>query len=78
MHVSYKKLFKLLIDKEIKKVEFSHLCDISGSTLAKLSSDKYVSLEVLCKACLVLNCTLDDIVEVIKDEEDSKYKIIKQ
>ena len=68
MRVSYNKLFKLLIDKGIKKVEFSHLCDISGSTLAKLSANKFVSLEVLCKACVVLDCTLDDIVEIIKED----------
>ena len=77
MKVCYNKLFKLLIDKGIKKVEFAHLCEISGSTLAKLSSNKFVSLDVLCKACIALDCTLDDIVEIIKDNEDEKYEVIK-
>lgn len=67
MHVCYNKLFKLLIDKGLRKVEFAKMCDISGSTLAKLSNNKFVSLEVLCKICVNLDCTLDDIVDIIQD-----------
>ena len=67
MQVNYNKLFKLLIDKNLKKVEFARLCNISGSTLAKLSNNKYVSLEVLTKICVFLDCTFDDIVEIVKE-----------
>lgn len=69
MNVCYNKLFKRLIDKGMKKTEFANVCEISGATLAKLSNNKFVSLEVLCKACIVLDCTFDDIVEIIKEED---------
>lgn len=77
MHVSYNKLFKLLIDKGLRKVEFANICDISGSTLAKLSNNKFVSLEVLCKICVNLDCTLDDIVDIIHDEKDDMSEFAK-
>ena len=62
MNVSYKKLFKLLIDKEIKKTVFAKNANISQNTLAKLSKNEYVSMEVLFKICTYLNCTFDDVV----------------
>lgn len=65
MNVSYKKLFKLLIDKEIKKTVFAKNANISQNTLAKLSKNEYVSMEVLVKICTYLNCTFDDIVEIV-------------
>ena len=67
MKVSYKKFFKLLIDKEYKKTQFAELAGISQNTMAKLGKDEMVSLESLVKICNVLNCTLDDIVELTKD-----------
>ena len=67
MNVSYKKLFKLLIDKEIKKTVFAKNANISQNTLAKLSKNEYVSMEVLFKICTYLNCTFDDVVEIVKD-----------
>ncbi len=67
MNVSYKKLFKLLIDKEIKKTVFAKNANISQNTLAKLSKNEYVSMEVLVKICTYLNCTFDDVVEIVKD-----------
>lgn len=78
MHVSYNKLFKLLIDKGLRKGEFANKCDICGSTLAKLSSNKFVSLEVLCRVCVFLDCTLDDIVEIIKDEAEDANGAVEQ
>lgn len=68
MQVCYNKLFKLLIDRGLRKCEFAKMCNISGSTLAKLSNNKFVSLEVLCRICLNLDCTFDDIVEIVKTE----------
>lgn len=67
MNVSYKKLFKLLIDKEIKKTVFAKNANISQNTLAKLSKNEYVSMEVLVKICTYLNCTFDDVVEIVKN-----------
>lgn len=69
MKVSYKKLFKLLIDKEMKKTEFAKRIGIGQNTLAKLSKNKNVSMEVLIKICEGLDCRLEDIVEFVKDED---------
>ena len=65
--ISYNPLFKLLIDKGLKKGEFAKLCGISTPTLAKLSKCEYVSMQVLVKICEGLDCTLNDIVEIIKE-----------
>lgn len=64
MGVSYNKLFKLLIDRKIRKTELASKANISPATLAKLSKDENVSLDVLVRICNVLNCDIGDIVEV--------------
>lgn len=65
MGVSYNKLFKLLIDKQMKKTELIKLADISSSTLAKLSKNENVSMDVILRLCQVLNCDIGDIVEIV-------------
>ena len=66
MAVSYKKLWKLLIDKDIKKKDLSSKAGISPATLAKMKKDgATVSSDVLVKICTALECTLDDIVEIV-------------
>lgn len=65
MDVSYKKLFKLLIDKDLKKTEFAKKVGIGQNTLAKLSKNEYVSMEVLVRICRGLECALDDICEIM-------------
>ncbi|MBM6652725.1 helix-turn-helix domain-containing protein [Faecalitalea cylindroides] len=67
MQVSYKKMFKLLIDNDLKKTEFAKKIGIGQNTLAKLSKNEYVSMEVLAKICKGLNCKIEDIVEFIDD-----------
>lgn len=69
MSVSYKKLFKLMIDKDMKKKELKEKASIGNSTMAKLSNNENVTIEVLAKICDALECTLDDIVEIIPDEK---------
>lgn len=64
MNVSYKKLFKLLIDKELKKTEFARMVGIGQNTLAKLSKNEYVSMEVLVKICRGLDCNIEDVAEI--------------
>ena len=66
MDVCYNKLFKLLIDKNIKKTELRKMTGISPNTLTKLSNHEFVSMEVLVKICRVLNCEVGDIIEVIQ------------
>lgn len=66
--VSYKRLWKLLIDNDIKTgAELSQKAEIAASTISKMRQDKYVSMEVLVKLCRYFNCTFDDIVEIEKD-----------
>lgn len=67
MSVSYKKIFKLMIDKDIKKKELKAMVSIGNSTMAKLGNNENVTIEVLAKICNAMDCTLDDIVEIIKD-----------
>lgn len=72
MDVCYNKLFKLLIDKGLKKTEFSKQAGISANTLAKLSKNETVSMDVLIRICRSLNCTIDDIVDVLPEVDTAK------
>lgn len=68
MSASYKKLFKLLIDRDIKKKELAERAGISISTITKMGKDgAVVSSDVLVKICTALDCTVDDIFEIIPD-----------
>lgn len=62
MPFSYDKLWKLLIDKKLKKTDLIYKAKISSSALAKMSKNEYVSLSVLDKICSYLNCDISDIV----------------
>ena len=66
MDVCYNKLFKLLIDKRMKKIELRKMTGISPNTLTKLSNNEFVSMEVLVKICRALNCDIGDVVEVVE------------
>lgn len=67
MGLSYKKLWKLLIDKDMKKKELCKLADVSPTSLAKLGKGENVNTNVLTRICNALNCDLGDIAEVIPD-----------
>lgn len=69
MSVSYKKLFKLMIDKNLKKKDLKEMAKIGNSTMTKLANDENVTMEVMAKICIALGCTMDDIVEIINDDE---------
>lgn len=69
MGVSYNRLFKLLIDKGLKKTEFAKQAGISANTLAKLSRHENVSLDVIIRICKYLNCTVDDILDILPEFE---------
>lgn len=70
MSVSYKKLWKLLIDKNMIKKQLREQAGLTTNVIAKLGKDENVSTEVLCKICKALDCGLDDIIEIIPDEEE--------
>ncbi|WP_286209294.1 helix-turn-helix domain-containing protein [Dubosiella newyorkensis] len=63
MEVSYKKLWKILIDKELKKYQLRELAHISSNTMAKLGKNEPVNMSILLKICEVLNCDIGDICE---------------
>ena len=68
MAASYKKLFKMLIDREMKSKELAQLANVSTATIAKMKKDgAVVSSDVLVKICTALECTMDDIVDIIPD-----------
>lgn len=66
MGVTYKKLFKLMIDRNMKKKDLQILAEISPSSVAKLARDEFVSLDVIVKVCRALNVDVGDIVELKK------------
>jgi putative transcriptional regulator len=66
MEISYNKLWKVLIDKNMKKIDLKDLAGISSSSLAKLGKNEPVTLEVLMKICEALDVNIGDIVEFIK------------
>lgn len=72
MKVSYKKLWKLLIDKEMLKKDLQEKSGISWNSLTKMSKGKTVSLEVLKKICETLDCDIADIVEFTRDDNSEQ------
>lgn len=70
MEVSYNRLFKMLIDRKMMKKELCELADVSPSTISKMGRGEIVSMEVIVRICLKLNCTVDDILEILPDSPD--------
>ena len=69
MAVSYKKLWKLLIDRDMKKKDLRLATGMTTTALAKLGRDEPVNLEILLKICKVLKCDISDIMEIVETEE---------
>lgn len=69
MKASYKKLWKLLVDKEMSKGDLHKASGLSSSTMTKLRKSEDVSMEALRKICVALNCNIADIVEFVPDSE---------
>lgn len=72
MIVSYKKLWKLLIDKDFKKRDLCRMAGISSASVAKLTKGENVQTDVLVKICTALNCGIEDIIEILPDQEEAK------
>ena len=68
MAVSYKRLWKLLIDRDMKKKELAESANLSTYTINKLNRGENVNTDTLAKICRALNCTFDDIMEVLPEE----------
>jgi DNA-binding Xre family transcriptional regulator len=70
MAASYKKLFKMLIDREMKSKDLAAKAGISPATLAKMKKDgATVSSDVLIKICVALGCTIDDILDIVPEND---------
>ena len=67
MMVSYKKLWKLLIDKEMNKTDLRNATGVSSATIAKMTNNEEVTMSVLTKICEVLNCNIGDVVDFVPE-----------
>ncbi len=75
MAISYNKLWKLLIDKKMKKKDLQHLSGVSSATITKLGRDENVNTEILQKICTALNCNIGDIMEFVPStDKEEKLK----
>lgn len=70
MVISYDKLWKMLIDKKMTKNALRLQAEMSSSTMAKMSKNETVSMDVLLRICKVLDCEFDDIIEIKKSKTD--------
>lgn len=72
MVISYKRLWKLLIDRNMMKKDLINASGITTNAMAKLGKNQCVTTDVLCKICNALDCEISDIMEMIKDNGESK------
>jgi putative transcriptional regulator len=70
--VSYKKLWKLLIDKDLKKRDLCQMAGISSASVAKLTKGENVQTDVLVKICAALSCGIEDIMEILPEQEETE------
>ena len=75
MKASYKKLWKILVDKEMSKGDLHKATGLSSSTMTKLRRSEDVSMEALMEICIVLDRNIGDIVEFVPDDEGSSFNI---
>lgn len=69
VEISYKKLWKLLIDKDMKKKDLQLAAGISWASVTKLSKSEAVSMEVLIKVCKALECNIGDVMDLLPESE---------
>ena len=75
MSVSYKKLWKLLIDKDMKKKDLCEKAGISPASVTKMGRNGHVTTEILVKICAALDCGIEDIIEIVPDEKQPSNKV---
>lgn len=69
MHISYKKLWKILIDKEMMKKDLCEKAGISSASMAKLGKNENINTDILVRICRALSCDTSDIMEIERDED---------
>jgi len=70
--ISYNKLWKLLIDKNMNKTQLCQASGVSTSTISKLGKNETINMESMMKICKVLDCDIGDIVEMVDSDKNSK------
>ena len=70
MHISYKKLWKLLIDRDLKKKDLCEMAGISTASMAKLGKNENINTSILVRICEALKCDTSEIKEIDNDEDD--------
>lgn len=68
MAISYKKLWKLLIDKDMKKKDLQKLAGVSSASITKLGKNENVNTDIIMKICVALKCDVSDIMEIVEDD----------
>ena len=71
MAVAYNRLFRLMVDRKMRKKELCELAGVSTSTMSKMGRDEIVSLEVIDRICQKLNCNVEDVLEILPDSPDN-------
>ncbi len=66
--INYKPLWKLLIDRDISKQQLREKTSIARSTMVKIANNEYVAMDVLVRICIALDCGMDDIVEIERED----------
>ncbi len=74
MYISYKKLWKLLIDREMRKKDLCALAGISHASMAKLGKHENVTTDVLLKICTALHCDIGDIMAIVEEPHDISHE----
>lgn len=74
MVISYKNLWKLLIDRDMKKKDLQELAGISAASITKLGKNENVNTEIIAKICTALQCDVSDIMEIVPDESVKSTK----
>lgn len=70
MTITYKKLWKLLIDKELKKKDLQAMAGISSASITKLGKNENVNMDIIEKICVALNCKVDDILDITGENKN--------
>ena len=74
MTISYKKLWKLLIDRDMMKKDLQQLAGVSSASITKLGKNENVNTEIIAKICTALKCDVSDIMEMIPDKPNDRRK----
>jgi DNA-binding Xre family transcriptional regulator len=75
MNVTYKKLWKLLIDKEMKKQDLQKAANVSAVTIAKLGRNENVTTAILAKICTALDCNVGDIMDIVDSNKQEESEL---